>query len=410
MICIKWIRNNPESLDDMLRKRGSEPASSHILLLDKEHRTNTQKVENLYHEKKNLAQSQLTLEEKKEKSLTLKTQLAALEQQQAISKNKLLDALLHLPNILHQDTPIGLNETDNVTVYSWGEKPSFSFTPKHHSDFSAQGFNAPEGVMLSGSRFSVLRSHIALLEQALQRFMIDQHLTKGYELISAPFLVNKQTLINTGQLPKFHDDLFATQTDHWLIPTSEATLTSLVAKKTLREEELPLRFVALTPCFRREAGSAGQQTRGLIRQHQFTKVELVHIVHQEASEEALETLTSHAEGILKSLHLHYNKIMLCSGDIGFSAQKTYDLNVWMPGQNDYCEISSCSLCGTFQAQRMHTHYVTQDNKKHLAVTLNGSGLAVGRTLAAIIENYQTESGNIVIPEALRPYMQGKEII
>ena len=273
------------------------------------------------------------------------------------------------------------------------------------SDFNSFGIDDTAGVALSGSRFSVLRRQAARMEYALQRLMLDTHLSQGYELATTPVLVNEETLVNTGQLPKFADDLFRTTTNGWLIPTAEVTLTSLFAKQTLKAADLPIKLTALTNCFRAEAGAAGLRTKGLIRQHQFSKVELVHITTEENGTSSLEEMTAQAESILQALELPYRKLLLCSGDIGFSAMKTYDLEVWMASLNKFVEISSCSLCGSFQAQRMQTKLSTSTGTT-LPVTLNGSGLALGRTLAAVAEYYQNEDGSVSTPAALKPYLSG----
>jgi len=405
MLCIKWIRSNPNALDRALESRGLPPHAEQILRTDKAYRQARQTVEELQQRSNSIAKSSKPIEEKRVEAKALKHELSQITEIMHQRQAELDAILLRLPNILCNSVPIDPQGTRNQAVHTKGIKPSFSFTPKHHADFHHLGIDEVAGAKLSGSRFTVLRGPIAILENALQRFMIDHHTQKGYELISTPVLVNTQTLTNTGQLPKFSADLFHTQTDHWLLPTSEASLTSLVAKKTFtKDDRFPLRFVALTECFRREAGAAGRQTRGLIRQHQFSKVELVHITTQEQEGSALEELTQSAESILDALQLHYRRILLCSGDTGFSANKTYDLEVWMPGIGEYCEISSCSSCGTFQSRRMSTRYKASGQESQLAITLNGSGLAIGRTIAAIIENYQQENGNVTVPEVLRPYI------
>jgi len=392
-----------------MKKRREDITAQTLLAYDLEQRNNTQALDNLYRTKKAIAQSGESLEDKKRKASDLKNQITKQEHITQESSQRLKNALLHTPNLLHSDTPDGTSEEDNLEVCRHGSIPSFDFKPKHHSEFQHLGLDDAAGAALSGTRFSVLRGPIALLQNALERFMIDKQLANGYELISTPFLVKEQALHNTGQLPKFRDDLFYTQTDHWLIPTAEVTLTSLVAQSIIKAEDLPLRLMAITSCFRKEAGAAGRQTKGLIRQHQFTKIELVHITQEGHGSQELEILTNNAESILKSLDLPFKKILLCAGDIGFSAMKTYDLEVWMPSQNAYCEVSSCSLCGTFQAQRMKARYRVGDVKIPVT-TLNGSGLAVGRTLAAIIENYQTKEGRITVPTVLRPYVNNAEIL
>ena len=404
MLCIKWIRKNPKELDAMLRKRGMPEQAQILLNQDQAYRNALQKLEELQRESNTLAQSSLSIEQKREEAKRLKTSISQLNQQLLPLKETLQTSLLVLPNLLTSDVPEDPSGKNNMFVREKGTKKTFSFTPRHHADFSHLGFCDHLGVQLSGSRFSVLRGPLAMLENALKRFLLDHNMQRGYELISTPVLVKEETLTNTGQLPKFKHDLFHTHTNHWLIPTAEVSLTSLVAQSTLNEDDLPIKLVAITECFRREAGAAGRHTRGLIRQHQFTKVELVHIALPVHGKQELELLTENAESILDALHIPYRRLLLCSGDTGFSSTKTYDLEVWMPGMNEYCEIASCSLCDTFQARRMNAFYTPKEGKKQLLSTLNGTGLAVGRTLAAIIENYQREDGNIDVPEVLRPYM------
>lgn len=319
---------------------------------------------------------------------------------------------LNIPNLLHESVPSGRSEEDNVEVRRWGALPEFNFLAKDHVDLgeSLQLLDFDAASKLSGARFSVLRGDLAKLHRALGQFMVDLHIEQhGYREIYVPYLVRSEALKGTGQLPKFSADFFFIAGD-WslnLIPTGEVPLTNLVRDQIIPEDELPLKFVAQTPCFRSEAGSYGKDTRGMLRQHQFEKVELVQIVKPEDSYKALEELTSHAEKVLQLLGLPYRVMALCSADVGFSAAKTYDLEVWLPGQKRYREISSCSNCESFQARRMMARYRAGNmDKPELVHTLNGSGLAVGRTLIAILENYQDENGNITIPEVLVPYMKG----
>ena len=321
---------------------------------------------------------------------------------------------IYLPNGLDGDVPEGKTDADNLFVKSWGEKPNFTFKPIDHVELGEK-FNQMDfkrGVKISGSRFVLLRGQLALLERALATFMIETHLADNqFEEISPPFIVKEHALFGTGQLPKFSDDLFHTTDDRWLIPTAEVPLTNIVSNEIIDKNVLPLRFVANTPCFRSEAGAAGSDTRGMIRQHQFSKVEMVFITHPSKSERELDYLVSCAEKILQKLNLHYRVMKLCSGDVGFSAKKTYDLEVWLPGQNSgegtYREISSCSNCGDFQARRMNAKFKDKEsNEIDFLHTLNGSGLAVGRTMIAILENYQQSDGSVIIPEVLLPYMRG----
>lgn len=322
----------------------------------------------------------------------------------------------YLPNMIHESVPIGKDENANVEVRRWGTIPTFSFTPKDHVDLtdSSRAIDFQSATNISGSRFVVLRKEVAKLHRALAQFMLDTHINEhGYQEAYVPYLVELKALYGVGQLPKFYEDLFHIKGERelCLIPTAEVSLTNLVRETILSADELPLKFVSHTPCFRSEAGSYGKDTRGMIRQHQFDKVELVQIVAPEKSYEALEELTSHAEKILQRLKLPYRVMALCSGDIGFAAAKTYDLEVWLPSQDKYREISSCSNTEAFQARRIQARYRSGPQAKpELVHTLNGSGLAVGRTLVAVLENYQDEKGNITVPEVLKPYMGGLERI
>ena len=324
--------------------------------------------------------------------------------------------LLGLPNILDEEVPEGKSEEDNVEISRWGEPPKFDFPPKDHVDLGVnKGYlDFDAAAKITGSRFVVIKGPLARLHRALIQFMLDIHTSEhGYQETYVPYLVNADSLLATGQLPKFEDDLFKVERDPpwYLIPTAEVPVTNLVRGEIIDAAALPLRFVAHTPCFRSEAGSYGKDVRGMIRQHQFEKVELVQITRPEQSSQAHEELTQHAETILQRLGLPYRKMLLCAGDTGFSAAKTYDLEVWLPGQQKYREISSCSNFRDFQARRMKARWRNPDTgKPELVHTLNGSGLAVGRTLIAIMENYQDENGNIQVPEALRPYMLGSEVI
>ncbi len=321
---------------------------------------------------------------------------------------------LYVPNLAQDDVPVGQDEEDNVEVRTWGQPPSFDFEVKDHVDLGAMsGFmDAESAATLSGSRFTVLSRDLARLQRALTQFMLDTHINDhGYDEFYVPYLVNDQAMLGSGQLPKFADDAFITEDGRFLIPTAEVPLTNLVSNEILEADQLPIKMTAHTPCFRREAGSYGKDTKGLIRQHQFDKVEMVQIVHPELSNQALEDMTSHAENILKALKLPYRVIVLCTGDMGFSAAKTYDIEVWVPAQNTYREISSCSNCEDFQARRMQARFRSPDQKKpQLVHTLNGSGLAVGRTLLAVMENYQNADGSIRVPDVLQQYMGGVKVI
>ncbi|WP_373975089.1 serine--tRNA ligase [Chitinibacter sp. SCUT-21] len=325
-----------------------------------------------------------------------------------------LNALLQsIPNLPMEDVPNGVDESANVEVARWGTPKTFDFEVKDHVDLGAPlGLDFETGAKLSGSRFTVLKSHIAKLHRALAQFMLNTHSNEhGYEEVYTPYLVNAASMHGTGQLPKFEEDLFKVPHNDdslYLIPTAEVSVTNFVRDTILKTNELPLKFTAHTPCFRSEAGSYGRDVRGMIRQHQFDKVELVQIVHPEQSSEALEELVGHAEKILQLLELPYRKMLLCTGDMGFSSQKTYDLEVWLPAQNTYREISSCSNMGSFQARRMQARFKNEAGKNELVHTLNGSGLAVGRTLVAVLENYQNADGSITVPTVLRPYLGGLE--
>ena len=351
----------------------------------------------------------------------LGTELERLEDELARVQQALRDFLLDVPNLTHSSTPVGTNSLDNAEVRRVGKPRSFDFPVKDHVDLGeALGLlDFPVAAKLSGSRFSFLRGEFARLHRALAQFMLDVHTREhGYTECYTPYIVNAETLIGTTQLPKFEGDMFAVRKGGseedseslYLISTSEITLTNTVRDEILAGDALPIRLVAHTPCFRSEAGSYGKDTRGMIRQHQFDKVELVQIVHPDRSYEALEELTGHAETILKRLELPYRVVALCTGDIGFAAAKTYDLEVWLPGQNMYREISSCSNCETFQARRMQARFRNAQGKPELVHTLNGSGLAVGRTFVAVLENYQRADGSIEVPTALQPYMSATKII
>ncbi|VAW48672.1 Seryl-tRNA synthetase [hydrothermal vent metagenome] len=351
----------------------------------------------------------------------LKEQLEQAEEASEAVQAKLEIILAGVPNVPHPSTPEGQSEEDNVEIKRWGEPKAFSFEVKDHVDLTeARGwYDNDAAVKIASSRFSVLKGPLAKLQRALTQFMLDTHAEHGYEEVYVPYMVNQDSLRGTGQLPKFEEDLYkiakheehdTNDRDLYLIPTAEVPITNLVRGDILEQEELPLKMVGHTPCFRSEAGSYGRDTRGLIRQHQFEKVEMVQIVHPEKSTEALEELTGHAEVILQKLGLPYRLMALCAGDIGFSAAKTYDLEVWLPGQSAYREISSCSNFEDFQARRLMARFRTGKGKPQLVHTVNGSGLAVGRTLVAVLENYQNEDGTVTIPEVLQPYMGGVKII
>ena len=424
MFDLKWIRENPEVLDDSLLRRGLKAVSAEIIKIDAERRlvlTNLQELQS----QRNEASKQIgvklgagaveEVEALKSKVIKLKESIQESEHSERQLGANLQDLLIGLPNILDVSVPNGDTENDNNELRSFGEQRNFHFQPKQHYDIgenlSLMDFQS--GSKLSGSRFVVLKGALARMERALAQFMLDVQTTEwGYTEIAPPLLVKEAALYGTGQLPKFSDDLFRTTGDHWLIPTAEVPLTNMVSDSILEEANLPIRFVAHTACFRSEAGAAGKDTRGMIRQHQFYKVELVSVVHPDQSDDELERMTNCAESILRHLELPYRVMLLCSGDTGFAASKTYDIEVWLPGQDAFREISSCSNTLDFQARRMKSRFRPKAlNKGSLHVhTLNGSGVAIGRALIAIIENYQCEDGSIMIPEALRPYMGGIEVI
>jgi len=349
-------------------------------------------------------------------SASIPDQLKALEIQLADIQARLHRLLLDVPNVPHASVAVGKSSDDNVEVRRWGTPRVFDFVVKDHVDVGARlGLDFDAGAKLSGARFAVMRGPVARLHRALAQFMLDmQTRTHGYTECYTPYIVSAETLTGTGQLPKFEQDLFAAKKGGqegegevlYLIPTSEVSLTNLVRGEILKESDLPLKLTAHTPCFRSEAGSYGKDTRGMIRQHQFDKVEMVQITHPEKSYDALEQMVGHAEAVLQKLGLPYRVVLLCTGDMGFGAAKTYDLEVWLPAQDTYREISSCSNCEAFQARRMQTRFKNAQGKTELVHTLNGSGLAVGRTLVAVLENYQRADGSVVVPEALRPFMDG----
>jgi seryl-tRNA synthetase len=343
-----------------------------------------------------------------QEAIDVKQNIPALEKEEAELGDRLNEILSAIPNIPRMEVPIGADETANARVRVVGEPPRFDFQPKPHYEIGeALGMiDFANAVKISGSRFTILRNQIARLERALKNFMLDSHTREfGYEEIHVPLLVNSECVYGTGQLPKFAEDLFATTDGRWLIPTAEVPLTNIVRDAIIPAAELPIRMTAYSACFRSEAGAAGRDNRGMIRNHQFTKVELVSVVHPEKGKEELERMTGAAETILKKLGLAYRVMLLSTGDMGFSAEKTYDLEVWIPSENTYREISSCSLCGQFQARRMGARYKSESEKGFVS-TLNGSGLAIGRTIVAILENYQLANGKVTVPDVLIPYMDG----
>jgi len=417
MLDLKWIRENPEDFDIGLRRRGLEPLSARLLDLDARRRKAQTELQELQ-TRRNVASKEIGEAKRRGADAAAQTAevarikdgMAETEAREREFAAELESILTGLPNTPGPDVPDGPDETANVCVRTQGAVPAFDFAPKQHfelgEDLGLMDFDA--AAKLSGARFVVMRRALSRLHRALAAFMLDIHTGEhGYNEVTPPYLVRDHVLFGTGQLPKFGEDLFRTTNDFWLIPTAEVPLTNLVAGDILDEADLPLRFTALTPCFRSEAGAAGKDTRGMLRQHQFDKVELVSIVHPERSEDELERMTGCAEEVLKRLGVHYRVVCLSTGDMGFAARKTYDIEVWLPGQDAYREISSCSNCGDFQARRMKARYRPDGEKGTRFVhTLNGSGVAVGRCLIAVMENYQRADGSIEIPASLRPYMGG----
>ncbi|OIQ90160.1 serine--tRNA ligase [mine drainage metagenome] len=418
---IRFIRDNPEAFDAGLARRGLAPLSARILELDARRRAAQTAFQDSQAQRNELSKQIGQVKRQGGDAQELMDAVAALKDRaaQAEADEKTVGEeidllLLSTPNLPAAEVPQGPDESANVELRRVGEAPAFGFVPKEHDALgTALGLMDFEAAAkLSGARFVVLKGALARMERALGAFMLNLHTGKnGYLEVNPPFLVRDEALYGTGQLPKFGEDLFKANTGHWLIPTAEVPLTNLVAGEILDEAKLPLRMTAQTQCFRSEAGAAGKDTRGMIRQHQFSKVELVSIVHPDQSEAEHERMTACAEAVLQALELPYRVIVLCTGDMGFSARKTYDIEVWLPGQNAYREISSCSNCGDFQGRRMNARFRPAGEKGTRFVhTLNGSGLAVGRTLIAVMENYQQADGSIVVPKALRHYMGGLEVI
>jgi seryl-tRNA synthetase len=419
MLDIKWIRENPEELDAALRARGADPLSKTVLEADEVRRSVVQKLQDMQ-SRRNSASKEIgaamgqkdfdKAESLKAEVSALKADMQSVEDQERAADEALTDLLAALPNVPYAGIPEGLTEADNREERKVGQKPGWNHPAKEHfeigEDLGLMDFDAASA--MSGARFTVLKGRLARLERALGQFMLDTHSAEhGLMEVNPPLLVRDEALFGTGQLPKFAEDLFQTTDGKWLIPTAEVSLTNLVREQILNHADLPKRFAALTPCFRSEAGSAGRDTRGMLRQHQFMKCEMVSITDADSSEDELERMVNCAENILTKLGLHYRVVTLCAGDMGFGARKTYDIEVWLPGQDAYREISSCSVCGDFQGRRMNARYRGPDGKSTQFVhTLNGSGVAVGRCLIAVIENYLNEDGSVTIPQVLLPYMGG----
>ena len=419
MLDIKWIRENPNQLDDALKARGADNQSQNVLAADEKRRASVQKLQDMQ-SRRNAASKEIGAamgQKDFDKAEALKAEVAALkgdmqsaEEEARLADEELMALLATIPNVPLDDIPHGLSEDDNREERKVGEKPGWNHAPKEHfeigEDLGLMDFDAASA--MSGARFNVLKGDLARLERALGQFMLDLHITEnGLTEVNPPLLVRDEALFGTGQLPKFSEDLFKTTDGKWLIPTAEVSLTNLVREQIVDQSDLPMRFTALTPCFRSEAGSAGRDTRGMLRQHQFMKCEMVSITDADSSIQELERMVACAELVLSKLGLHYRVVTLCTGDMGFGARKTYDIEVWLPGQDAYREISSCSVCGDFQGRRMNARYRSGDEKgTNLVHTLNGSGVAVGRCLIAVMENYLNEDGSITIPDVLLSYMGG----
>ncbi len=416
---IKAIRENPAAFDAGLARRGLPAQSPALLAIDAQRRDLLTKLQDAQNRRNALSKDvgeamkkgdKARAEEIKAEVAKLKDFIASGEEQERQIDEQLTAALASIPNIPLADVPDGTDEHGNVEVRRWGARPGFNYEPQQHFDLGEKlgQMDFESAARMAGARFVFMRGGLARMERALGQFMLDRHTgNNGYTECNVPLLVSDKTMFGTAQLPKFVDDQFRTTDGRWLIPTAEVSLTNSVREQVLDEARLPIRLTAYSPCFRAEAGAAGRDTRGIIRQHQFTKVELVSITTPEQSREELERMTGCAEGILQALNLHYRVMRLCTGDMGFGSRMTYDLEVWLPGQGAFREISSCSVCGDFQARRMDARYKPADGKGTRYVhTLNGSGLAVGRTLVAVLENYQNADGSVTVPEVLRPYMGG----
>ncbi|UMA66255.1 serine--tRNA ligase [Roseivivax marinus] len=417
---IRAIRENPDAFDAALAKRGSDPVAASLVLLDEARRTAIHAAETAQADQNRAAKEigkakaagdEAGFERLRAEVSAKKTEVAEMQERAKELDAQLTEALMGLPNLPLGDVPEGADEDDNVEIRRWGEPRSFDFTPKEHYDLPAvqDGMDFETAAKLSGSRFVVLSGAVARLHRALAQFMLDTHTTEnGLSETWTPVLVRDEMMLGTGQLPKFGEDSYRTREGWWLVPTAEVTLTNIVNGMTVEEGYLPRRYVAHTQCFRSEAGSAGRDTAGMLRQHQFEKVEMVSVTHPDASDEEHARMTRCAEDILERLGLPYRTVVLCTGDMGFGAQRTHDIEVWLPGQNTYREISSVSVCGDFQARRMNARYKPADGGKPAFVhTLNGSGLAVGRCLIAVLENGQQEDGSVDLPEALHPWLGGK---
>ncbi len=413
---LKDIRSSYDEFEKLLKKRFISIDINNLKSLDEKNRKLIQEKENLEKEKKEISKSKdKSLYEKSKK---ISSEISEIAKKQSLIKDKIDEILVSLPNLPCDDVPIGKDENENVEILKSGSIKKFNFKPKSHYEIG-ENLNMLDfdlATKTTGARFVFVKDQLALLERAISNFMLDTHINiNGYKEVSPPLIATEDTMFGTGQLPKFENDQFELKLEDiadrkFLIPTAEVILTNMVKDQILDKKKLPYRFVASTPCFRKEAGSYGKDTKGMIRQHQFYKVELVSIVENDKCMSELDRMTNSATKILDLLKLPYRKIMLCTGDMGFSAEKTYDLEVWIPSESKYREISSCSSCSTFQAKRMKARYKNEKNETVFVGTLNGSGLAVGRTLIAILENYQQDDGSVIIPDVLRPYMNNQEKI
>ncbi len=427
MLDLKQVRQNPEEIATQLKRRGFEFDVAAFVALDARRKQADVNSQSLQAERKStskkigeLVKAGTPVEEAKRTVDPILQEISAdldkLTAQARQVQQEVEELLLGIPNLLADDVPDGVDEADNRELYRWGDRPSFNFEVQDHVDIGANlgGIDFETAVKITGSRFAVLTGDVAKLHRALIQFMLDTHVSHGYREINVPCIVNSDSLQGTGQLPKFEKDLFKLrhESNFYLIPTAEVPVTNIVRDRIIEADELPgMKFVCHSPCFRSEAGSYGKDTRGMIRQHQFEKVELVSMVQADESDQALEELTGHAQAILEALNLPYRKVMLCAGDVSFSSRRTYDLEVWLPAQNTYREISSCSSCGDYQARRMSARWRNPETgKPELLHTLNGSGLAVGRTLVAVLENYQREDGGVDVPTALQSYMGGQALL
>jgi len=423
MLDIKFVRENPEKVKEALKKRGYNIDFDSFLSMEEERLKFLREIENKRAIRNAVSQEIAKLKKSKPDSPELEKLISEMRQlgdeindleiKLRIIEDKVQSFLLYIPNLPHNTVPVGKDETENVEIRRWGVPPEFDFEPLNHWDIGEilGIIDFERAGKIAGSRFAVMKGVGARLERALINFMLDLHISKGYIEVFPPLLVNRDSMIGTGQLPKFEEDLFKTEEpEYYLIPTAEVPVTNLHKNEILSEDDLPIYYVSYTPCFRKEAGSHGKDVRGLIRQHQFNKVELVKFVKPEDSYEELESLTKDAEEVLQRLGLHYRVIVLCTGDLGFSSAKTYDIEVWLPGQKRYREISSCSNFEDFQARRANIRFRKREKRgTEFVHTLNGSGLAIGRTVVAILENYQQRDGSVIVPEALRPYM-GVDVI